>query len=495
MRLLAPPARDDHLSWHRVVVDGRAASYGLGGDSGPPVVFLHGWALGSHAYKRAIKRLIARGCQVYAPALPGFGGTAPLPAHRMNLGGYAGWVDAFMEAVGIDEPALVIGHSFGGGVAVQLAHAHPRRVSYLVLLNAIGGVSARPIWKWTTAFWREMWPLPAAVGAARAAASEFVPNLIRNPLGVLNVAHLAQSADLRAELAELRARSLPVLVLTSEGDSVIPHDAFETLCDSVGTDGRVVSGGHSWLLADPDSFGEALASVVDVQVAAHRTQRAASRAQELTSLLSTVKGGGRTARALVRDAPALWLMSDPAPVLAVDLALCHPKLRPGEVRAVARPMESRGEIRLTIVAHDRRRLLADSAAVLAASGLSISRASAATWRELALHSFIVRGGMDDRAWSRLGDDLRAMADSPAPARPQRRFRPIRLTVEGSEAGNQWMVSLTMRDRVGLLSYVCRSFSELGINIESLYASAGGGIAKATFLLAGEVDESVLRRAL
>lgn len=100
---------------------------------------LHGWALGNTAYKRAARRLTDRGCRVYAPAMPGFGRTAGLPGDAMSIAGYAAWVDAFLETVDVDEPALVIGHSFGGGVAIKLAHDFPERVRHLVLLNSVVG--------------------------------------------------------------------------------------------------------------------------------------------------------------------------------------------------------------------------------------------------------------------------------------------------------------------------------------------------------------------
>ncbi|MGH9275695.1 MAG: alpha/beta fold hydrolase, partial [Acidimicrobiales bacterium] len=330
---------DDHLTWHRMTVDGRSAAYGVGGPSGPPVVFLHGWALGSRAYKRAIRRLTSRGCRVYAPAMPSFGGTADLPGDRMDIDGYAAWVSSFMVEAGIDEPALLIGHSFGGGVAVKLAHTRPDLVRYLVLLNAVGGVAPRPALEWVAGFGRELWPLPDAIEMVQAMRVDLVPNLMRNPLGLARAGRLAQTADLHTELADLRDRGVPVLVLTSEGDGVIPRGAFEAVCAAVGTDGRVVSGKHSWLLADPDSFGEVLGGIVDVQVAEHRTSRASGQAGEVASLLRRTRISHLTARALLRDAPPLWLMSETPATLAGDLALCHPKLRRDEVRAVARPIE------------------------------------------------------------------------------------------------------------------------------------------------------------
>jgi pimeloyl-ACP methyl ester carboxylesterase/glycine cleavage system regulatory protein len=491
---------DDHLTWSRLLVEGRTASYGVGGLGGPPVVFLHGWALGSRAYKRAIRRLTSRGCRVYAPAMPSFGGTADLPAEQMDLDGYAAWVAAFMTAVGVDEPALVIGHSFGGGVAIKLASTRPDLVRYLVLLNAIGGVAPRPPWEWLSGFSQELWPIPQAIDTVQAVRTDALPNLVRNPLGMLRAARLAQRADLRAESAALRDSQVPVLVLTSEGDSVIPREAFETLCEAVGADGRVVSGHHSWLLADPDSFEQAVAAVVDVQVAAHHSSQAASRAEEVIGLLKHTRMARRRARALVLNAPPLWLMSDSARVLAGDLALCHPKLAADEVRAVARPIEGRGSMRLAIVAWDRPGLLADSAAVLASSELSITGASAATWpgQGLALHSFAVDGAaaIDASAWDQLGARLRAMvATGSAPVPLVRPVRPTRIVVRGGDEGGRSMVTVTAPDQVGLLASLCRAFAAAGTNIESLQARTTRGAAHDTFLVAGTIDADTIRRLL
>jgi pimeloyl-ACP methyl ester carboxylesterase/predicted amino acid-binding ACT domain protein len=491
---------DDHLTWSRLEVAGRNASYGVGGLSGPPVVFLHGWALGSRAYERAIRRLIGRGCRVYAPAMPSFGGTADLPAAEMNLDGYAAWVAAFMTAVGIDEPALVIGHSFGGGVGIKLASIRPDLVRYLVLLNAVGGVAPRPPWEWVAGFSRELWPIPQAFDTVEAVRGDALPNLVRNPLGMLRAARLAQQADLRAESAALRDSQVPVLVLTSEGDSVIPRQAFETLCEAVGADGRVVSGRHSWLLADPDSFDQAVAAVVEVQVAAHQGARAANQAEEIIGLLKHTAMARRRARALVRDAPPLWLMSDPANVLAGDLALCHPKLAADEVRAIARPIEGHSLMRLAIAAHDRSGLLADSAAVLASSRLSITGASAATWpaQGLALHSFVVDGGqaIDASGWDQLGARLRAMgAAGSAPVPLVRPVLPTRIVVKGGSEGGRSMVTVTAPDQVGLLASLCRAFAAAGTNIESLHARTTRGVARDTFLVTGSIDADTLRKLL
>ena len=141
----------DELVTNRVSVDGRTVSYASGGH-GLPVLFLHGWGLDHESYRRALRRLTARGCNVIAPSLPGFGRSDELPVLQRTLVGYAGWVERFLEAIGADEPVVVLGHSFGGGIATRFAHDRPERVRYLVMLNAVGdaqsfaagGLAGRP---------------------------------------------------------------------------------------------------------------------------------------------------------------------------------------------------------------------------------------------------------------------------------------------------------------------------------------------------------------
>src|SRR5690349_17750390 len=101
-----PEAPEVQLRFRRAWVQGRPALYGVAGE-GLPVLFLHGWGLGHRSYRRSIDRLVALGCEVHAPSMPGFGGTPELPRRSFSFSGYADWIDAFCEAVGIDEKAFV----------------------------------------------------------------------------------------------------------------------------------------------------------------------------------------------------------------------------------------------------------------------------------------------------------------------------------------------------------------------------------------------------
>lgn len=268
-----------YLTWSTTRVDGRRAVYGVGGH-GLPVLFLHGWALGNRSYKRALKRLIRMGCRVYAPALPEFGGTGALPRAHSGIDDYAGWAAAFLDAVGVHEPVLAVGHSMGGAVATHLAADFPDRVGHLVLLNSLGAslwmdgpagprlLAERPIWHWVASFSKDLAVSDRAVPTLKAIVEDCVPNLVRNPCGLYRAAMLARRADLTATLAAVRASGVPVTAVSSEGDLVVPRANFEALCRSLGVRGRLVPGRHSWLVASPEEFAGVMVEAVCASTAA-----------------------------------------------------------------------------------------------------------------------------------------------------------------------------------------------------------------------------------
>jgi len=260
--------------WKRTWVQDRPAHYGIIGE-GLPVLFVHGWALAQHAYRSVLHRLAAHGCRVVAPALPGFGGTPDLPRKDFHLAGYAAWLEAFLAAVGIEEKVVIVGHSFGGGVAIRTAYDYPEVARSLVLVNSIGGsswrkgkivtsIAERPLWDWGLHLPTDVWPIRQATRVLPVIMEDALPNLVRNPRSVVRVANLARRADLRPELEELKRRELPVTVVWGNRDGIIPRESFDALCTAVGTSGTVVEGSHSWLLADPGRFVEVITNDLEV---------------------------------------------------------------------------------------------------------------------------------------------------------------------------------------------------------------------------------------
>jgi pimeloyl-ACP methyl ester carboxylesterase len=278
-----------YLRWHRTEVQGRPARYGEAG-TGTPFVFLHGWGLSDHTYKRALGRLAQLGVRVIAPSLPGFGGTAPLPGDDFSLEGYAQWVDDFCRSLDLEGDWYLGGHSFGGGVAIMTAHEHGDDLKLLVLVNSIGGsvwkrgrgqrdprhLSDRPLWDWGLHFPYDVAGPRTFRAVVPVIVRDMARNLVRDPMGFIRVGRLASSANLLDELDELRRRQLPVAVLWGDEDRVLPAASMEAMVTALGGSPEVVPGSHGWLLEDPDRFGEIMTNVVGVAEAARTAVEDAS---------------------------------------------------------------------------------------------------------------------------------------------------------------------------------------------------------------------------
>jgi pimeloyl-ACP methyl ester carboxylesterase len=111
----------------------------LAAGSGSTVVLVHGLG-GAASNWVELAPLLARTRQVIVPELPGHGGSSP-PAAAPNLNPFADRVAGVLEQERVTG-AIVVGHSFGGSVALRLAMRHPRLVRSLLLAGA-AGISSR----------------------------------------------------------------------------------------------------------------------------------------------------------------------------------------------------------------------------------------------------------------------------------------------------------------------------------------------------------------
>ncbi len=112
------------------------------GPDRPTLLLIHGLAGNSRTWKDVMPAL-ADDFSVLAPDLLGHGESAK-PMGDYSLGAYASGLRDLLARLGIDS-VTVVGHSLGGGVAMQLAYQHPELVDRLVLIGS-GGLGREVSW-------------------------------------------------------------------------------------------------------------------------------------------------------------------------------------------------------------------------------------------------------------------------------------------------------------------------------------------------------------
>ena len=116
------------------LLHGHRVAYRCAG-SGPVIVLVHGITSTSATWERVMPYLAER-FTVIAPDLLGHGESAK-PRGDYSLGAYASGVRDILVALGHDR-ATFVGHSLGGGIAMQLAYQFPERCERLVLVSSGG---------------------------------------------------------------------------------------------------------------------------------------------------------------------------------------------------------------------------------------------------------------------------------------------------------------------------------------------------------------------
>ncbi len=124
---------DSRIQGQTIKVDGRDVHYYTAGQ-GEPVVVIHGGGGDARTWSHNIMELAAR-YTVYAPDLPGYGGSQPLDG-RYYIPELSDFVDKFAGALGLKKFNLM-GHSLGGGVALNYALKFPQKISKLVLVSSL----------------------------------------------------------------------------------------------------------------------------------------------------------------------------------------------------------------------------------------------------------------------------------------------------------------------------------------------------------------------
>ncbi|HET6570537.1 MAG TPA: alpha/beta fold hydrolase [Solirubrobacterales bacterium] len=225
-------------------VHGRSVSY-LEAGEGPVLLLVHGIAGTCENWREVIEPLAHRHT-VIAPDLPGHG-ASEAGAGDYSIGALASGLRDLLLALG-HERATVVGHSLGGGVAMQLAYQHPEMVERLVLVSSGGlGPEVSPVLRAAALPGADLF-ISVTAGAGRRAGSLLGRGLsafgLRPNADVAEVARgyasLEDPARRAAFLDTLRAvvgtrgqrvdasdrlylaEAVPVLIVWGARDSIIP---------------------------------------------------------------------------------------------------------------------------------------------------------------------------------------------------------------------------------------------------------------------------------
>ncbi|CAN5191430.1 alpha/beta fold hydrolase [soil metagenome] len=266
-----------------LVVHGYRRAYVKMG-TGPAILLLHGLGCDHTTWDPVIDRL-AEHYTVIAPDFLGHG-QSDKPRADYTVGGYANGMRDLLTILGIDK-VTVVGHSFGGGVAMQFAYQFPERTERLVLVNA-GGLGPEvtaliraislPGWNAVMAGLTVPGLRHLNVAAFRA-LSRFGPSVLRDLDEVANIyegfkdpafRHAIRSltravVDVKGQVITMSDRAylteaMPLLVIWGEDDHVIPssHAGRAAMMAPAARVEVLADAGHFPFKDHPERFAEIL---------------------------------------------------------------------------------------------------------------------------------------------------------------------------------------------------------------------------------------------
>ncbi len=127
---------------NQIEVLGQLTNYKVAG-SGKKLVILHGWGGSSDSWEKVME-ILKNDFEIFVPDIPGFGKSLS-PPKPWKLEDFAFWFKEFVEKLKI-KPFFLLGHSFGGRVAIKFLTLFPQGVEKLILCSA-AGIKPKPTFK------------------------------------------------------------------------------------------------------------------------------------------------------------------------------------------------------------------------------------------------------------------------------------------------------------------------------------------------------------
>jgi pimeloyl-ACP methyl ester carboxylesterase len=251
---------EDGVSQDSIVAEFRWIEAG----AGLPVLCLHG-LFGTSEHWEPTLEALAPGYRAIALTLPIF----ETPPDDLSVTGLRAHVEAFLDAERVP-PAVVVGNSLGGHVALDLALHAPEHVRALVLTGSSGlfersftrGVRSSPSAEFVRVKMADVFHDPAMVTAEQV---EAIRDCMSRPSYALRVSQVSRSArrhNLEDRLHEIRC---PTLLVWGIEDRVTPRDVAIRFLDGIpsATLRLIPECGHAPMLERPEPFARAVAEFID----------------------------------------------------------------------------------------------------------------------------------------------------------------------------------------------------------------------------------------
>ena len=239
---------------------------------GPPLLLLNGIGGNIEMWEPVARRMAGR--RVVMVDMPGTGGSPALVVPQ-RLHGYAALVVDLLDELGIAR-SVVLGYSWGGALAQELAHRAPERVNALVLAATMPGVGGQPPAPWVMAlmatparyysrtYLRVVAPLVFGSAPARAADSPSGDARLRKPPTLRGYTQQLYAITGWSSRHYLRTLRTPVLVVAGSHDPLVRPRNARILARLVpGAQLTFVEGGHLFLLEQPDEGCRIVSAFLD----------------------------------------------------------------------------------------------------------------------------------------------------------------------------------------------------------------------------------------
>lgn len=282
MRAVAPSTRPPKVRRQTIVLDdGHRVGVATCGE-GVPLVMVHGIIADGMLYARSLRRLAGLGFRVIAVDSAGHGRTDGLGCAGWKWDSYLALHRRALDHLGIRR-AVLVGHSMGGRMVVDLASRQPERALAVLAIDAAIG----PDWDRLTRAFRwvpGLFPLGLGLLAVDTASSlvrarKEMGSITR--LGAPTLLDRVRSApqlpgafaatvggpSSARMLRTLRERQVPTIVIHGDRDLVIWYPFAQAAAAAAGaTLVRVEGGRHSWLLENADTLPSIVAELLDADL-------------------------------------------------------------------------------------------------------------------------------------------------------------------------------------------------------------------------------------